>query len=156
MRTMRTKAAIALSLITSVAVVASTVTTASEAVAPGITVAGAVQTTKITGDIGTFPTPTITGLGNIVLNGVNQGANAVTQQAKMDLVTAYNSAAGRAPTSANPAVATAPVARNARRFRGRLIGRLRARRRIHSGSPVRSSCTEPSLAELEHLRSQAS
>ena len=64
----------------------------------GITVAGAVQTTKITGDIGTFPTPTITGLGNIVLNGVNQGANAVTQQAKMDLVTAYNSAAGRAPT----------------------------------------------------------
>ncbi len=64
----------------------------------GITVAGAVQTTNIKGDIGTFPTPTITGLGNIVLNGVNQGANAVTQQAKNDLVTAFNSAAGRAPT----------------------------------------------------------
>jgi outer membrane autotransporter protein len=64
----------------------------------GITVAGAVQTTTITGDIGTFPTPTITGLGNITLNGVNQGGNAVTQQAKNDLVTAYNSAAGRAPT----------------------------------------------------------
>ena len=63
----------------------------------GITVAGAVQTTTIKGDIGTFPTPTITGLNNIVLHGVNQGANAVTQQAKNDLTAAYNSAAGRAP-----------------------------------------------------------
>jgi outer membrane autotransporter protein len=64
----------------------------------GITVAGAVQTTTINGDIGTFPTTTITGLGNITLNGVNHAGDAVTQQAKNDLVTAYNSAAGRAPT----------------------------------------------------------
>ena len=68
----------------------------------GITVAGAVQTTTIKGDIGSFATPTITGLGNIVLNGVNHAGDAVTQQAKIDLVTAYNSAAGRAPTVVFP------------------------------------------------------
>lgn len=61
----------------------------------GITVAGAVNTTKITGDIGTFPTTSITGLGNVVLNGVNQAGDAVTQGAKSDLVTAFNDAAGR-------------------------------------------------------------
>jgi hypothetical protein len=54
-----------------------------------ITVAGAVNTTKITGDIGTFPTPTITGIGNVVLNGVNHAGNAVTQNAKNNLLTAY-------------------------------------------------------------------
>ena len=61
----------------------------------GITVAGAVNSTIITGDIGTFPTTSITGLGNVVLNGANQAGNAVTQNAKNDLVTAYNDAAGR-------------------------------------------------------------
>src|SRR5581483_10724528 len=65
----------------------------------GITVAGAVNTTTITGDIGTFPTTSITGLGNVVLNGANQAGNAVTQQAKNDLVTAYNDAAGRSATT---------------------------------------------------------
>jgi hypothetical protein len=58
----------------------------------GITVTGP---TTITGDIGTFPTTSITGLGNVTLNGVNQAGNAVTQLAKNDLVTAYNDAAGR-------------------------------------------------------------
>ncbi len=61
----------------------------------GISVAGAVNSTTITGDIGTFPTPSITGLSNVVLNGVNHGGDAVTQSAKTDLVTAYNDAAGR-------------------------------------------------------------
>ena len=61
----------------------------------GITIAGAVNTTTITGDIGSFPTPAITGLGNVVLNGVNHSDDAVTQTAKDDLVTAYNDAAGR-------------------------------------------------------------
>lgn len=65
----------------------------------GITVAGAVNTTTINGDIGTFPTPSITGLGNVTLNGVNHADDAVTQQAKTDLVIAYNDAAGRTPVT---------------------------------------------------------
>lgn len=63
----------------------------------GITIAGSVNSTAITGDIGTHPTPAITGLGNVVLNGVNHADDAVTQTAKNDLVTAYNEAAGRGP-----------------------------------------------------------
>ncbi|HEV2694374.1 MAG TPA: ice-binding family protein [Verrucomicrobiae bacterium] len=62
----------------------------------GITVAGAAESTTITGDIGSSPTPAITGLGNVVLNGVNQAGNAVTAQAKTDLAMAYDDAAGRA------------------------------------------------------------
>lgn len=58
----------------------------------GITVAGAVNSTTITGDIGTFPTTSITGFGNVVLNGVNHAGDGVTQGAKTDLVTAYNAA----------------------------------------------------------------
>lgn len=61
----------------------------------GITVAGAVNTTVITGDIGTYPTPAITGLQNVTLNGVNHAGDAVTQIAKDDLVLAYNDAAMR-------------------------------------------------------------
>jgi hypothetical protein len=58
----------------------------------GITVTGP---TTITGDIGTFPTPAITGLGNVTLNGANHAGDAVTEQAKSDLVTAFADAAGR-------------------------------------------------------------
>lgn len=58
----------------------------------GITVTGP---TTITGDIGTSPTPSITGIGNVTLNGVNHGDDAVTAQAKIDLNTAYNDIAGR-------------------------------------------------------------
>jgi hypothetical protein len=58
----------------------------------GITVTGP---TTITGDIGTFPTTSITGLGNVTLNGTNDAGNADTQQAKSDLSTAYNNAAGQ-------------------------------------------------------------
>ena len=61
----------------------------------GITVAGAVDSTTITGDIGTFPTTSITGLENVVLLGVNHAGDAVTQTAKNDLTAAYNDAAGR-------------------------------------------------------------
>jgi hypothetical protein len=57
----------------------------------GITITGP---TTITGDIGTFPTPATTGLGNLTLTGANHADDAVSQLAKDDLVTAYNVAAG--------------------------------------------------------------
>lgn len=62
----------------------------------GITITGP---TTITGDVGTFPTTSITGLGNVSLTGVNQGGNAVTQNAQNDLTTAYNTIAGLAPSA---------------------------------------------------------
>lgn len=65
----------------------------------GITIIGAVNTTTITGDIGTFPTTSIIGLGNVVLNGANQAGDTVTQNAKGDLVTAFGDAAGRSATT---------------------------------------------------------
>ena len=60
----------------------------------GITNTGA---TTIKGDVGSFPTTSQTGFGSVTLNGVNHGGNAVTQQAKIDMVTAFNDASGRAP-----------------------------------------------------------
>jgi len=63
----------------------------------GITFEGTVNSIPIYGDIGSSPTPSITGLGNIVLFGTNQGGNAVTGLGKTDLVTAYGDAAGRVP-----------------------------------------------------------
>jgi hypothetical protein len=65
----------------------------------GITAEGAVNSTTINGDIGTFLTTSITGLGNVVLNGVNHAGDGVTQGAKTDLGTAYTDAAGRTPTT---------------------------------------------------------
>jgi hypothetical protein len=61
----------------------------------GITFAGSPNSTILNGDIGTYPTTAITGLGNVILNGVNHGGDAITQTGKVDLVTAYNDAAGR-------------------------------------------------------------
>ena len=60
----------------------------------GITVIGG---TTITGDIGTYSTTTITGLENLVLHGTNHAGDAVTQQAKIHLASAYSEAAGRVP-----------------------------------------------------------
>ncbi len=65
----------------------------------GITVAGAVDSTTITGDIGSSPTPSITGLENVVLVGVNYGGGPTTQDAQDDLTTAYNNAAGLSGTT---------------------------------------------------------
>jgi hypothetical protein len=48
--------------------------------------------TTIDGDIGTFPTPTITGTATMIVNGTNHGGDAVTQLAKTHLVTAYDKA----------------------------------------------------------------
>lgn len=56
--------------------------------------------TTISGDVGSFPTTSQTGFGTVTLNGTNHGGDAVTQQAKTDLTTAYNTAAGATPTTA--------------------------------------------------------
>jgi len=55
--------------------------------------------TAVTGDLGTFPTTSMTGTASITLNGANHAGDAVTQGAKTDLVTAYNTAASEGPTS---------------------------------------------------------
>ena len=64
----------------------------------GISVGGAANSSTVYGDIGSFPTLAITGLGNLDLHGVNRGGDSVTQQGKLDLSTAYNDAANRTPT----------------------------------------------------------
>jgi hypothetical protein len=56
--------------------------------------------TTITGDIGTFPTATITGLTSMTVSGTNHAGDSVTQGAKSDLTTAYTTAAGEGPTTA--------------------------------------------------------
>jgi RNA polymerase sigma factor (sigma-70 family) len=53
----------------------------------------------IAGDIGAFPTPSITGLVSLTVGGANHAGDAVTQQAKADLVTAYDTQAAKASTS---------------------------------------------------------
>lgn len=58
--------------------------------------------TVIDGDTGSFPTPTETGFNTVVQTGTNHGGDAVTQQAKTDLGTAYTDAAGRLPVSTVP------------------------------------------------------
>lgn len=58
--------------------------------------------TTVTGDIGTFPTPSQTGFGSITLTGANLVDNAVTVGAKLDLVTAYDDAFGRTPATSVP------------------------------------------------------
>ena len=60
----------------------------------GITNTG---TTTIQGDVGSSPTPAMTGFGSVVLNGFNHGSDATTVAAKVSLVTAYNDLAGMAP-----------------------------------------------------------
>jgi type VI secretion system secreted protein VgrG len=55
--------------------------------------------TTVNGDLGTFPTTTVDGAASITVTGTNHGGDAVTQGAKSDLVTAYNTAAGEGPTT---------------------------------------------------------
>lgn len=72
----------------------------------GITVAGAANTTTITGNIGTYPTPSITGLGNVMLNGANQTVNSgLMLSAQIDLAAAYADAAGRPATTSYAPIA---------------------------------------------------
>jgi Ice-binding-like len=73
-------------------------TSASFAVLAGSGITNTGPTT-VNGDLGTFPTTTVDGSASITVNGANHGGDAVTQGAKNDLVTAYNTAAGEGPTS---------------------------------------------------------
>jgi hypothetical protein len=54
------------------------------------------------GDIGSYPTTTITGFPPGIVNGTNHAGDAVTQGAKTDLTTAYNDAAGKTPATTIP------------------------------------------------------
>ncbi|MEY2448891.1 MAG: hypothetical protein QOH79_2367, partial [Acidimicrobiaceae bacterium] len=60
----------------------------------GITNANA---TTITGDVGTYANPAETGFDSVTLTGTNHYGDDVTAQAKVDLVTAYDEAAGAGP-----------------------------------------------------------
>jgi type VI secretion system secreted protein VgrG len=55
--------------------------------------------TTVNGDVGTYPTPTESGAASLTITGTDHAGDAVTQQAKTDLVTAYNTAAGEGPTN---------------------------------------------------------
>jgi hypothetical protein len=61
----------------------------------GITISTA---TTVTGDIGTYPTETITGMENLTLYGTNYTGESFMPQVMADLLTAYNYAAGLEPT----------------------------------------------------------
>jgi len=53
--------------------------------------------TTLSGDLGSYPTTTTTGTGTLTTTGVNHHGDAVTQGAKTDLTTGYNTAAGEGP-----------------------------------------------------------
>ncbi len=55
--------------------------------------------TTLHGDLGTYPTTSISGAGTMTITGTNHGGDAVTQGAKTDLTTAYGVAAGQGPTT---------------------------------------------------------
>jgi hypothetical protein len=65
----------------------------------GITNTGA---SVIDGDIGSYPTTSISGFPPGLVNGTDHGGDAVTQGAKADLTTAYDDAAGRMPATSVP------------------------------------------------------
>jgi hypothetical protein len=69
------------------------------AVLAGTTITNTGSTT-ITGDVGLHPGPAVAGFETVTLNGVLHVADAVALQAKNDLVTAYDDAAGRTPVTA--------------------------------------------------------
>lgn len=59
--------------------------------------------TEITGDVGIHPAASVTGFPPGIVNGTIHAADQVALDAKNALVTAYNDAAGRAPTATAPA-----------------------------------------------------
>jgi hypothetical protein len=71
--------------------------------APFVVLAGAgisnTGPTTLNGDLGTFPTTSVSGAGSLTVTGTNHGGDAVTQSAKNALVTAYDSAAAEGPAT---------------------------------------------------------
>jgi hypothetical protein len=55
--------------------------------------------TTVHGDIGSYPTTSITGRSSMTIDGTDQAGDAVTQNAKNALTSAYNTAASEGPTS---------------------------------------------------------
>jgi hypothetical protein len=55
--------------------------------------------TTLDGDIGTFPTKSITGAGSLTVSGANPASDTATTQAKADLVVAMTAAAAEGPSS---------------------------------------------------------
>lgn len=74
-------------------------TAGSFAVLGGSTVTNTGPTT-INGDLGLSPGPSVTGFPPGTVNGTIHVSDAVAQQAKTDLQTAYNDASGRSPATA--------------------------------------------------------
>src|SRR6202162_4918196 len=56
--------------------------------------------TTVRGDLGTYPTTSETGIASVTITGTDHSGDAVTQGAKTDLTTAYNTAAGEGTTTA--------------------------------------------------------
>jgi hypothetical protein len=73
-------------------------TTETFAILAGETITNTGPTT-ITGDVGLHPGTAFTGQADVTLNGALHIADGVALQAKNDLVTAYNDAAGRTPVT---------------------------------------------------------
>lgn len=71
------------------------------AVLAGTTITNTGPTT-ITGDVGLHPGSAVTGFDDVTLNGDLHVADGVALQAKNDLTTAYNDAAGRTPVTTIP------------------------------------------------------
>ena len=74
-------------------------TASSFAVLAGTTITNTGATT-INGDVGLHPGTAVTGFTTVTLHGAQHLGDAVALQAKSDLVTAYNEAAGATPVSA--------------------------------------------------------